>query len=91
MPTLPLRRPIDGPSSVVALADTVLDGEEAVEEEAEREKLRPQERDGNEPRHPAIGRNGLLGNWEDAANTNSPSLELIKCVTYGLKAVNVRL
>ena len=50
--SFPLRRPIYGPSSVV-FADAVLDGEESVEEEAEREKLRPEERDGDEPRHPA--------------------------------------
>ena len=54
MQRLHLRWPIDGPSAV-AFADAVLDGEESVEEEAEREKLRPEERGGKEPLHPAIG------------------------------------
>ena len=53
MSCLPFRWPIDGPSAV-AFADAVLDGEESVEEEAEREKLRPEERGGKEL-HPAIG------------------------------------
>ena len=79
MPCLPLRRPIDGPSSSVVFADAALDGEESVEEEAEREKLRPEERGGKEPRHPAIGMEGLPpGNGEGAANSNVPSLELNK-------------
>ena len=78
MPCLPLRRPIDGPSSSVVFADAALDGEESVEEEAEREKLRPEERGGKEPRHPAIGMEGLPGNGEGAANSNVPSLEMNK-------------
>ena len=54
MSCLPFRWPIDGPSAV-AFADAVLDGEESVEEKAESEKLRPKERGGKEPLHPAIG------------------------------------
>ena len=44
-------------SSSASFADTALDGEESVEEEAEREELRPEERGGEDPPHPpAIGR-----------------------------------
>ena len=77
MPRLPLRRPIDGPSSSVVFADAALDGEESVEEEAEREKLRPEERGGKEPRHPAIG---LPGNGEGAANSNATTTSTQTCM-----------